>query len=171
MNHEGEETDDSESEEEEDEEPQLKYQRLGAGVTDILKKDSASCLYAHDKFLVLGTVSGAVYMLDFNGYLIKSFKPHEKRVNGLSVDQNGDFVASCSDDGKVVIVNLFGDDVSSHSYPREVLSVALHPQYSKKRRTFCCGGRANEFLVNTQRFYGTKDNVLHQGEGPIHAVQ
>jgi len=172
MNHEGEESEDSEeSEEEEDEEPQLKYQRLGAGVTDILKKDSASSLYAHDKFLVLGTLSGHVYMLDFNGYLIKSFKPHEKKVNGLSVDQNGDFVASCSDDGKVVIVNLFGDDVSTHSYSREVLSVALHPQYSKKRRTFCCGGRENQFLVNTQRFYGTKDNVLHQGEGPIHAVQ
>jgi len=171
MHREGEESDDSEESEEEDEEPQLKYQRLGAGVTDILKKDSASCLYAHDKFLVLGTLSGAMYMLDFNGYLIKSFQPHEKKVNGLSVDQNGDFVASCSDDGKVVIVNLFEADVSSHTYAREVLSVALHPHYSKKRRIFCCGGRENQFLVNTQRFYGTKDNILHQGEGPIHAVQ
>jgi len=171
MNREGEESDDSEESEEEDEEPQLKYQRLGAGVTDILKKDSASCLYAHDKFLILGTVSGAVYMLDFSGYLIKRFKPHDSKVNALSVDQNGDFVASCSDDGKVVIANLFDGEVSSHTYSREMLSVALHPQYSKKRRIFCCGGRGDQFLVNTQRFYGTKDNVLHQGEGPIHAVQ
>ena len=39
-------------EEIEDEEPKLKYQRLGASVTDILSKDSASCLAAHEKFLV-----------------------------------------------------------------------------------------------------------------------
>ena len=38
--------------EDDDEEPKLKYQRLGAGVTEILKSDSASCLTAHEKFLV-----------------------------------------------------------------------------------------------------------------------
>jgi hypothetical protein len=39
-------------EEDEDEEPKLKYQRLGANVMDILKRDSASCMAVHDKFLV-----------------------------------------------------------------------------------------------------------------------
>ena len=41
-----------EDEEDEDEEPKLKYQRLGANVMDILKRDSASCMAVHDKFLV-----------------------------------------------------------------------------------------------------------------------
>jgi hypothetical protein len=39
-------------EEEEEEEPRLKYQRLGHSVAEILKRDAASCLAAHEKFLV-----------------------------------------------------------------------------------------------------------------------
>lgn len=39
-------------EDEEDEEPKLNYQRLGAGIGDMLKKDSASCTTVSDRFLV-----------------------------------------------------------------------------------------------------------------------
>ena len=37
----------------------LKYQRLGASVSEILATDAACCLGVHEKFLVLGTQSGA----------------------------------------------------------------------------------------------------------------
>jgi hypothetical protein len=49
-----EEEDDEEDdeEEEEEEEPKLKYQRLGASMSEILKNDTASCMTVHDKFLV-----------------------------------------------------------------------------------------------------------------------
>ena len=50
-----EETDDDEEtdeESEEEEEPKLKYQRLGASVSEILKSETNSCLVAHEKFLV-----------------------------------------------------------------------------------------------------------------------
>ena len=36
----------------EEEEPKLKYQRLGSNVIEILKRDAASCMCVHDKFLV-----------------------------------------------------------------------------------------------------------------------
>ena len=42
--------------------PLLKYQRLGSDVTDILAADSARCLGVHEKFLILGTSSGAKLM-------------------------------------------------------------------------------------------------------------
>jgi hypothetical protein len=42
----------TEEEEEEEDEPRLKYQRLEHTVSEILKKDAASCLAAHEKFLV-----------------------------------------------------------------------------------------------------------------------
>ena len=42
--------------------PLLKYQRLGSDVTDILAADSARCLGVHEKFLILGTSSGAPLM-------------------------------------------------------------------------------------------------------------
>ena len=51
----------------EEEEPRLKYQRLGASVTEILEKDPASCLCVSDKILALGTHDGTVHVLDING--------------------------------------------------------------------------------------------------------
>jgi hypothetical protein len=54
-------------EEEEEEEPRLKYQRLGASVTDLLAKTSATCLCVSDKILALGTHEGCVHVLDYTG--------------------------------------------------------------------------------------------------------
>ena len=39
-----EEEDEEEEEEEEEEEPQLKYQRLGASIPQVLAKDASSCI-------------------------------------------------------------------------------------------------------------------------------
>lgn len=51
----------------EEEEPRLKYQRLGASVSDILEKDPASCLCVSDKILALGTHDGTLHILDIHG--------------------------------------------------------------------------------------------------------
>jgi len=48
----GEEESSEEESDEEDEEPKLNYQRLGAGIGDMLKKDSASATTVSDRFLV-----------------------------------------------------------------------------------------------------------------------
>lgn len=45
-----------------DEEPKLKYQRLGATVIEILKKDVASALAVHDRFLV-GSRSSILFIV------------------------------------------------------------------------------------------------------------
>lgn len=37
---------------EDEEEPKLKYIRLGSSASDILKRDSATCMAVHEKFLV-----------------------------------------------------------------------------------------------------------------------
>ena len=51
----------------EEEEPRLKYQRLGASVTEILENDPASCLCVSDKILALGTHDGSIHVLDVSG--------------------------------------------------------------------------------------------------------
>ena len=162
--------DDEEEEEEEEEEPKLKYQRLGASVSSILKKDTAKCLLAHEKFLVLGTASGRLFILDLNGNEIMSFAVHSAAVNDLSLDCNGDYVASCSNDGTVVITNLFTREHTKHSYARGIKSVALPGQY-KHNTMFACGGAEGRFLINTKGWFSSKDNVIHAGEGPIGAVK
>lgn len=48
----GAESEDSEDEEDMEEEPKLRYRRVGAGVRDLLEKDTASALRVSDKFVV-----------------------------------------------------------------------------------------------------------------------
>jgi hypothetical protein len=48
-------------------EPQLKYERLGADVKDILQHTSATCLCLSEKVLALGTSSGNIHILDYSG--------------------------------------------------------------------------------------------------------
>eukprot|EP01104_Vermistella_antarctica_P020689 TRINITY_DN896_c0_g1_i3.p1 TRINITY_DN896_c0_g1~~TRINITY_DN896_c0_g1_i3.p1 ORF type:complete len:938 (+),score=181.35 TRINITY_DN896_c0_g1_i3:205-3018(+) len=169
----GEESDSDE--EEEEEEPKLKYQRLGAHATGILQRDSASCLGVHEKFLALGTRSGMVYILDFNGNENKRITCHAGPVNEVSIDATGEYIASCSNDGKVVVTNLVANEMNKFEYQkRPVLSCALDPEYSRRdTRRFTCGGRTGQLVLNTKGFmgFGAKNVVLHSGEGPIYAVK
>lgn len=48
-------------------EPQLKYERLGADVKDILQQTTATCLCLSEKVLALGTSSGNIHILDYSG--------------------------------------------------------------------------------------------------------
>lgn len=111
-----------EEEDDEEEEPTLKYARLGGSAGGILEKDSASALLVSNKYIVrrilsqpefksrraddkrrqqvLGSHNGAVYVLNLEGRLLKTFRPHAAMVNDLSLDLQSDFVASASMDGK-----------------------------------------------------------------------
>lgn len=53
-------------------------------------------------------------------------------INQISIDSNGDFIATCSDDGKVYIQGLYTND-NNHSMNigRLVKTVALDPNYYK----------------------------------------
>ena len=52
---------------EEEAEPKLKYELLSADLKAILKKDVASCLAVHSRFLILGSHWGVVHLLDAMG--------------------------------------------------------------------------------------------------------
>ncbi|KAJ6653325.1 hypothetical protein lerEdw1_009354 [Lerista edwardsae] len=92
-------TDESE-EEESEEEPKLKYERLSNGVTEILQKDVASCMTVHEKFLALGTHYGKVYLLDVQGNITQKFDISPVKINQISLDESGEHLGVCSEDGK-----------------------------------------------------------------------
>jgi vacuolar protein sorting-associated protein 41 len=48
----------------------------------------------------MGTQWGNVHILDFNGNLNRTLKFHSAGINELSVDDYGEYIASCSNDGK-----------------------------------------------------------------------
>ena len=62
----------SDSDDEEETEPKLKYERLSSDLKAILKKDVASCLAVHNKFLMLGSHWGVIHLLDAMGNSLPS---------------------------------------------------------------------------------------------------
>ncbi|KAF3455143.1 hypothetical protein FNV43_RR05591 [Rhamnella rubrinervis] len=167
-----EEDEDEEEEEEEEEEPRLKYQRMGGSVPSLLASDAASCIAVAERMIALGTHGGTVHILDFLGNQVKEFAAHTAGVNDLSFDIEGEYIGSCSDDGSVVINSLFTDEKMKFEYHRPMKAIALDPDYAKKSsRRFVAGGLAGHLYFNSKKWLGFRDQVLHSGEGPIHAVK
>ncbi|KAL3335965.1 hypothetical protein AABB24_031943 [Solanum stoloniferum] len=169
-----EEEEDSEEEEEEEEEdePRLKYQRMGASVPSLLSADAATCIAVAERMIALGTYGGAVHILDFLGNQVKEFAAHTAAVNDLCFDTDGEYVGSCSDDGSVVINSLFTDERMKFEYHRPMKAIALDPDYARtSSRRFVTGGLAGQLYLNVKKWLGYRDQVLHSGEGPIHAVK
>ncbi|KAF4353042.1 hypothetical protein G4B88_010031 [Cannabis sativa] len=158
--------------EEEEEEPKLKYQRLGGSIPSLLATDAASCVAVAERMIALGTQGGTVHILDFLGNQVKEFTAHTAAVNDLSFDIEGEYIGSCSDDGSVVINSLFCDEKMKFEYHRPMKAIALDPDYAKKAsKRFVAGGLAGHLYFNYKKWLGFRDQVLHSGEGPIHAVK
>ncbi|KAE8660371.1 Vacuolar protein sorting-associated protein 41-like protein [Hibiscus syriacus] len=161
-----------EDEEEEEEEPRLKYQRMGGSIPSLLSNEAASCIAVAERMIALGTYDGNIHILDFLGNQVKEFAAHSATVNELSFDIEGEYIGSCSDDGSVVINSLFTDEKLKFDYHRPMKAIALDPDYARKSsRRFVAGGLAGHLYFNTKKWLGYKDQVLHSGEGPIHAVK
>ncbi|KAH1220626.1 Vacuolar protein sorting-associated protein 41 [Glycine max] len=158
--------------EEDEEEPRLKYQRMGGSIPSLLASDAASCIAVAERMIALGTHGGTVHILDFLGNQVKEFSAHASVVNDLSFDTEGEYIGSCSDDGSVVINSLFTDEKLKFEYHRPMKAVALDPDYARKMsRRFVAGGLAGHLYLNSKKWLGYRDQVLHSGEGSIHAVK
>ncbi|XP_064186870.1 vacuolar protein sorting-associated protein 41 homolog isoform X1 [Anguilla rostrata] len=164
-------TDDSE-EEDSEEEPKLKYERLANGVTEILQKDAASCMAVHDKFLALGTHFGKVFLLDVQGNVIQKYDIQSAvKVNQISLDEFGEHVGVCSEDGQVLVFGLCSQTEFDMHFDCPIKAVALHPQFGRpSSKQFVTGG--NKLLLYERNWLKHwKMTVLHEGEGRITNVK
>ncbi|XP_017798628.1 PREDICTED: vacuolar protein sorting-associated protein 41 homolog [Habropoda laboriosa] len=155
-------------------EPRLKYARLRNDLERILQNDAASCIAVHPKFLCLGSHWGMIHLLDHQGNNIqsKSLQTHTVAVNQISIDHNGDFVASCSDDGKVFIYGLYSTENNHNmSMGRLVKSIAIDPNYYKNgsTRRFITG---DDKLVLYEKTFlcRMKLSVLSEAEGGVRSI-
>uniref|UniRef100_A0A3P9KGQ5 Vacuolar protein sorting-associated protein 41 homolog n=1 Tax=Oryzias latipes TaxID=8090 RepID=A0A3P9KGQ5_ORYLA len=136
-------------EEDSEEEAKLKYERLSNGVTDILKNDAASCMTVHDKFLALGTHFGKVYLLDIQGNVTQKFVISSVKINQISLDESGDHVGICSEDGKVQVFGLYTREGFHENFDCPVKICAKKLNWLNRWKTV----------------------VLHEGEGTITNIQ
>ncbi|KAJ1915465.1 Vacuolar protein sorting-associated protein 41 [Mycoemilia scoparia] len=177
--YESEEYDDDNDDEEDDDdddddrEPALKYKRFGPNINTILERDAASAITVSEKFLVVGTHWGKVYILDYEGNEVKSWTNiHNATVNCVSIDADNEFVASASDDGRVVINGLYVDEKVVADYRRPIKAVALDPRYKKSsRRRFVSGGMSGELVMREAKWRSNKYFIVHSGEGQIGAIK
>ncbi|CUA69567.1 Vacuolar protein sorting-associated protein 41 homolog [Solanum lycopersicum] [Rhizoctonia solani] len=179
---------DEEEEEEEDVEPSLKYERMGGDTPQLLEKDSACALAISDSAIashhynlsvvitnldgqLLGTHNGIVHILDFNGMRQRSYRPHTATITDMSVDTTGDFVATASIDGQVVIHSLSTPESYVFNLKRPMRTIALEPGFGHRgSRAFVCGGLAGTLVLHEKGWLGHKETTLHSGgEGPVWA--
>ncbi|XP_076241786.1 vacuolar protein sorting-associated protein light [Calliopsis andreniformis] len=165
--------DDSDSEIDELE-PRLKYVRVRNDLEHILQNDAASCIAVHPKFLCLGSHWGMIHLLDHQGNNIqsKSLQVHTVAVNQISIDHNGDFIASCSDDGKVFIYGLYSTENNHNmSMGRLVKSIAIDPNYYKSGsgKRFITGD--DKLVLYEKTFLSRmKLTVLMEAEGGVRSI-
>ncbi|CAB4404043.1 unnamed protein product [Rhizophagus irregularis] len=159
----------------EEDEPKLKYKRLEADISELLKKDAASAMSVSDRFVALGTHNGDVLILDFDGNLNKRLSSHVASVTDIAIEVSGEYIASASLDGKIIIHSLFNDTKPQvFNYRRPLKCISLDPDFHKKdTQRFVCGGMSGVLNLNEKGWFGQKqDTVLqHSGEGPISAVR
>jgi hypothetical protein len=51
-----------------------------------------------------------------------------------SIDAAGEFVASCADDGRVVIHGLYTKQMVEHKFKQAITCVALDPNYARNKK-------------------------------------
>lgn len=62
----------------------------------------------------------------------KEIRAHTVAVNQISIESSGEFIASCSDDGKIFIHGLYSDDRNDTiNVGRVVKTIALDPNFNK----------------------------------------
>ncbi|GAC74618.1 vacuolar assembly/sorting protein VPS41 [Moesziomyces antarcticus T-34] len=160
--------DESDEDEEEDVEPSLKYSRVKGGVSDVLKRDTASAFALSPRFMALGTHAGMIYILDINGNLVKGFRLHTASILDVVIDNTSDFVAAASMDGLVSISALATAEQYVFDFKRPMRCISLEPNFGRKSsRAFVCGGMAGSLTHREKSWFGHKETVLHSGEGPI----
>ncbi|RLN86243.1 hypothetical protein BBJ28_00018858 [Nothophytophthora sp. Chile5] len=180
-------------------EPLLKYERVGGHFHAIFKDDSLSCIALHVNFVCAGTYSGNVLLLELDGKFIRRLHQHYKKVNQVCIDETGQFIASCSDDGTVAVYTLFpssssvpttnpsndgkdaarqvsvsstGGEVNIYNYFSAVYAVQLEDRYALKReRSFACGGVGGQLIINKKGWIIDKESTVHEGEGPVQLIR
>lgn len=154
-----------------DEEPMLKYERMKGQIPEVLRVDSATCLDATDRLLVLGTTNGQVHVLGIEGHEIKLYRPHTDRVTGVAINRSNTCVASCSQDGTVVIVDIWEQHKECFKFKKPIRCISLHPSYpDPDTKLFVCSVEGSNLSVCSHNYFGLWKTVIPGGDGPIFKV-
>lgn len=119
----------------------------------LTQKDGYSAIVV-DKFIAVGTLNGRILILDSLGTLVREFSGHAGTINHLALDDHAEFLVSASDDGKVMVFNLYSTETLSFNRKRPVKGAALEPDFSKKgSRGFVSGGSGENLVLSAKGLF------------------
>jgi len=111
---------------------------------------------------------GMVHVLDLTGTIIKSFRPHSASVLDMCIDDTGDFVATASVDGRVVVYSLSTPEVFSFDFRRPMHTISLEPGFGKRgSRAYVSGGKAGVLVLHEKGWLGHTQTTIGTDEGPV----
>lgn len=145
----------------------MKYASLQSPhLQDVLIKERITAAHIETNAIILGTEQGFVHVMSFAGQLIKSFKAHDRPVNDVSVDNHGLIIASCSDNGTVVVHTIGPDEDKENvihlSEPLKVVCVE-DDNSSKRDKSFIVGGLSGQLTHHRTVWFAQKNVILFQG--------
>ncbi|XP_065665250.1 vacuolar protein sorting-associated protein 41 homolog isoform X2 [Hydra vulgaris] len=153
-------------------EPKLKYERIGNSIPEIFTKDVASCMAVHSKFLALGTHYGVVHILDHQGNNIRKFPSHATTINQIAIDSNGDYVSSCSEDGRFIINGLYTTENNTQlNFDCPIRSIGLHPDFGRRGNKQYVIGVGEKLTLFEKGWMRNKSVILHSGEGFVRSIK
>lgn len=129
------------------------------------------------QFMCVGTTQGRVFILDHDGNAVEtacdSYPDHVLSVNAISIDSKGEFIASCSDDGKVFCFELCTKESSQLLHlNKQIKSIDLDPMFYKPGfgRRFITG---DDRLVMYEKSFlkSLKSTELSEADGFVTAIK
>mmetsp|Transcript_83968 Transcript_83968/g.163216 ORF Transcript_83968/g.163216 Transcript_83968/m.163216 type:complete len:892 (-) Transcript_83968:12-2687(-) len=169
----------------------FRFLRMRAGVGEAISSSTATitCTHVTTRWIAIGLSDGEMMLADHQGRIQARWRPHATPINAISADDRGEYIASSSDDGNVVVRKLL-------DYPEENMDTAdgkgaeaptacletisfgepltclyLDPYYGRKNeKMFVASGPKGNLILNKRNWFTSKDTMLHSGEGAVTSV-
>ncbi|GMF51963.1 unnamed protein product [[Candida] boidinii] len=162
--------DDGDGEEEDDEgeeePPTLKYKRLTSLPARLFSKDPVSACFFHENVYIFATHSGFIHLTKPDFTSIRTLKAHRSSV--LSLHSDGEYFATGSIDGTIVIGSIYDDkEIIAFDFKRPIHAVVIDKKY-KNTKSFFSGGTSGNVTYSTRNWLGQRsDTVIESGNGSI----
>ena len=137
-------------------------------LNETVQEHRVTALDLSEENIVVGTEDGHVHIVNHSsGEILKSFRPHDRAVNDVSVDNAGTTIVSCSDSGTVTLhyMGMEGEKENIVHINEPVKCVCVEDDSTAKRdRSFVVGTSSGQLLYYSQVWFTKKQLILFSGD-------
>ena len=148
---------------------------------DLLDREFVGSVLATANYVVVGTMTGKVIVLDSRGEFPvnsgQALRGHEGIVDDLSIDAKEEYVASISRVGTLLVQPIIRRESNAGFFEQKgsmpLSCVALHPDFAAEaeKPVVFAGSEGTVYLCTRGGFFGNvKKTALDTGCGPVAAV-